>query len=648
MKKGFAIFLFLTLGIIIVSNPPKSQAEHNEDFFVSGVFSNGYPFGDVKTYLRIGDGFIVNGNETTCSLIDDSTNQIIDGQSIYYSNVPDKGDIIQLNFNLGEIPDGWTPSSTYHAECTTENEDTLRSNHFKYIVSPTILEVTQNSNEIDIYFTPPLSTYLPTNTSLNPPYFYLQADGWFDQLGMAGLELEKCEEEVLLESETVSVCHFDLDVNPQLPTTSIARMVLTYSENPTYNREIIYEGASFVPFSVNSIRPELSAIADATITTGSTYEAEGIFTDYDSTNFTATMDYGEGNGAEPFPLNNFGFSISHQYNSPGFYPITLTVYDDDDDGHHGEAFAYITVLSKPLINPLTGGSIIAGGTYAEQGSFSDPDSTAWTATVDYGEGAGSVSLNLDNQNFQLSNTYELPGIYTVILEITDDTNITSTASATVEVDEANAEPVILYPIADTFIKSGSQNENEGGSSIVRLQSSGKNRGLIQFSQEDIEYTIGSSENYTATLQFTITENGNNWGSNGRTIDLHKLTNPWMEGNGYIVGNQPAFRGTGLGATWHCAIDDNIANQTDNCSTSSWNMTNSTFWPFITSPSATTTIVNDQEGIVEMDVTGDIQEFVNGVENFGWLIKKTDEGANGRIEFGSRETESSPKLIITFN
>lgn len=183
--------------------------------------------------------------------------------------------------------------------------------------------------------------------------------------------------------------------------------------------------------------------------------------------------------------------------------------------------------------------------------------------------------------------------------------------------------------------------------MMRLQSSGKNRGLVQFSQEEIDQAIGESENYTAKLQFTITDNGNNWGTNGRTVDIHRLTNPWIEGNGYLVGNQPTFRGTGAGATWNCGIDNNTANQTDDCS-STWNMTNSSSWPFVTSPAATTTIINNQSGVVEFDITGDIQEFINGADNFGWVVKKTDEGANGRVEFGSRETSNPPTLVITFN
>jgi|WetSurMetagenome_2_1015567.scaffolds.fasta_scaffold00385_8 hypothetical protein len=207
---------------------------------------------------------------------------------------------------------------------------------------------------------------------------------------------------------------------------------------------------------------------------------------------------------------------------------------------------------------------------------------------------------------------------------------------------------ILTPVADTYIKNGHQNENEGASTFFRLQSSGHNRALIKFDEQQIQQAVGDALTFTATLQLTISDNGNNWGSNGRSIDLTRFIHDWEEGNGYIVGNSPSNRGTDSGVTWNCAIDANINNHNDDCSgTTVWDMNNSSFWPFISTPTATTTINNNQTGTITFDVTSDIQSFVNGTnQNYGWLLKKTDEGANGRIEFGSKESASSPKLIIT--
>ncbi len=186
--------------------------------------------------------------------------------------------------------------------------------------------------------------------------------------------------------------------------------------------------------------------------------------------------------------------------------------------------------------------------------------------------------------------------------------------------------------------------------MIRLQSSGHNRGLVGFDESAIEAYIGQSQNYTAKLQFTIIDNGNNWGNDGRTIDVHRVLNSWVEGNGFIVGNSPSDRGTGSGVTWNCSVDAETSNQNDDCSgTTAWDMTNSSNWPFISTPTATTTITSNQTGVVEFDVTSDVISFVAGTnQNYGWVIKKTNEGQNGRIEFGTKESSYTPKLIITLN
>ena len=211
-------------------------------------------------------------------------------------------------------------------------------------------------------------------------------------------------------------------------------------------------------------------------------------------------------------------------------------------------------------------------------------------------------------------------------------------------------PIQLAPTADSYIKLGNQNQNEGSSPTLRLQSSGHNRSLLRFDEFAIEAFVGNSQNYSAVLQLTITDNGNNWGTNGRTIDAHRILNNWAEGNGFIVGNSPADKGTGSGATWSCSIDANIANQNDDCAGSTaWDMANQNNWPFITSVSSTALVSNNQTGIVEFDVTSDIQSFVSGSsQNYGWIIKKTNEGQNGNVSFGSKESSFSPKLIITLN
>jgi hypothetical protein len=198
-------------------------------------------------------------------------------------------------------------------------------------------------------------------------------------------------------------------------------------------------------------------------------------------------------------------------------------------------------------------------------------------------------------------------------------------------------------VRDTYVRSGQANKNDGASQFLRVQNTGSNRSIIDFSTTPyIVLQIAPSDVISAVVRVTISDNSNNWGSTGRTIDMHRLTRNWVEGNG-----DENSRGTGAGSTWNCAIDSNISNQSANCSGSDdWDMTQaSTIWD--TTATDTETITNNQTGVVEFDVTNDVKAFIGGSQNFGWIIKRTIESQSGQVDFGSRESATPPQLVITY-
>lgn len=84
-----------------------------------------------------------------------------------------------------------------------------------------------------------------------------------------------------------------------------------------------------------------------------------------------------------------------------------------------------------------------GETLKVNGAFYDPDSRAWTATVDYGDGSGVQPLVLqESREFQLSHTYTTPGTWTVTVQIVDNGLATGTKTFTVQV--ANLAPVVEF------------------------------------------------------------------------------------------------------------------------------------------------------------------------------------------------------------
>jgi len=107
----------------------------------------------------------------------------------------------------------------------------------------------------------------------------------------------------------------------------------------------------------------------------------------------------------------------------------------------------------------------------------------------------------------------------------------------------------LAPTADTYIRQGNPNQNQGTEPILRLTASGKNRALLRWDPQAIAGAIGGDSLVAARLELTIAANADNWGTSGRTIDLHRLTQAWTE----------------TGATWNCADDMNPGNSVADCS-----------------------------------------------------------------------------------
>ena len=175
----------------------------------------------------------------------------------------------------------------------------------------------------------------------------------------------------------------------------------------------------------------------------------------------------------------------------------------------------------------------------------------------------------------------------------------------------------LGAVGDTYLTSGSPNQNHGGETFFRLQSSGKNRGLLFFDASTIRQTVGMGTFVSARLDLSIQSAGTNWGTSGRPVSLHRLKQSSAE----------------YSATWNCAIDATVYNQAADCSgATAWDMgtADAAAQPWVTAATATATITNNQTGTVSFDVTTDVAAILtNSWAGTGWLIKKVDEAQNGR-------------------
>jgi len=170
---------------------------------------------------------------------------------------------------------------------------------------------------------------------------------------------------------------------------------------------------------------------------------------------------------------------------------------------------------------------------------------------------------------------------------------------------------------------------QGTEPILRLRASGNNRALLRLDSAAVATAVGSGTVTSARLEPTIVLNADNWGATGRTIDLHRLTQAWTE----------------AGATWNCGDDLDPGNQKPDCPLTAWEMGGAGPHPWIATPTATRLITNGLQGVITFDVTADVQAMLGAGSHPGWILKKTEEGPSGRVEFGSRESATPPRLVL---
>ena len=190
----------------------------------------------------------------------------------------------------------------------------------------------------------------------------------------------------------------------------------------------------------------------------------------------------------------------------------------------------------------------------------------------------------------------------------------------------------LVPSDDTYLKKGNPNQNFGSEEILNVRGDGKRRTLVQFDQEAIEEMVGEGELISASLEFEIVDGStSNWTTEGRLVGAYRLTHAWEE----------------MGATWNCGNDTDTSNGSPNCSGETWEMEENSDPSWLEPPTDEQLITNGLSGTISWDITQDVEAFLDGSGNFGWVLRKAVDTQSGDVEFHSRETSNPPKLILMF-
>lgn len=94
---------------------------------------------------------------------------------------------------------------------------------------------------------------------------------------------------------------------------------------------------------VDDVAPAVSTLPGADLIAGETYSAAGSFNDPGADIWSATVDYGDGGGAQLLPLADENFAVAHTYTKAD--TVTLTVSVSDDGGATGTSSATIRIIT---------------------------------------------------------------------------------------------------------------------------------------------------------------------------------------------------------------------------------------------------------------------------------------------------------------
>ncbi|MDQ3838603.1 MAG: PKD domain-containing protein [Thermoproteota archaeon] len=288
------------------------------------------------------------------------------------------------------------------------------------------------------------------------------------------------------------------------------------------------DGSEVSPFPTPpNTTPIINTISNTSISEGGTYTASGSFTDPSSTSWTATVNYGDGAGAQPLTLNpDKTFSLSHLYKDNGTYTVTVSV--TDNQGAIGTKTATVTVnnvastvgaitasINPVMINTSTAASANftdAGVLDTHTASWNWGDGNTTTGTVTESNGSGSVSD---------SHAYAAAGVYTITLTITDNNNASSSSVF---------QYLTVYDTAAGWVTGGKEYTSPAGAVIGNAGATGK-------------ADFGFTAKYVNGSPIAI---GNQWAS--LTFKIGNTTYVDFNATAYeslvVTGSKAILRGTG--------------------------------------------------------------------------------------------------------
>jgi hypothetical protein len=195
------------------------------------------------------------------------------------------------------------------------------------------------------------------------------------------------------------------------------------------------------------------------------FSADGTFADSGAGPYSATVDWGDGNGVQPLALSADGsrtFHLEHGYDSrhDGQYTVTVRLSNGlaTAVGTTKVTVANVAPGSIGLLGGDENGTLgaVAGIPFSAGAVFSDPGEFAgeqYSLTLNYGDGSAPSIGDVAGRFFSVNHTYNKPGTYTLTSTITDEGGKVGTGTNTIVVKEPTYS--YLSDMTRSFTRAGS-------------------------------------------------------------------------------------------------------------------------------------------------------------------------------------------------
>jgi PKD repeat protein len=272
------------------------------------------------------------------------------------------------------------------------------------------------------------------------------------------------------------------------------------------------------------------------------YDPDGWIVSYD-------WDFGDGGYGS-------GFYVEHAYTTPGDYVVILTVTDDGNATDRD--YVNVTVVQGPGGNapPVAVAypdyqTVLTGEDAWFYGGYSyDPDGYIMFYDWDFGDGNFGSGINITHQ-------YMTPGIYDVVLTVTDNLKATDSDNCTVEVTgtsgnqppiaDANPDSQTVYVGEDAFF-SGNMSYDPDGNITAYLWNFGDGNSA---SGMDASHKYTAPGNYTVTLIVT----DNNQATDSDTCIVYVMEPPLPSPPTNLDANLVTGSLSDVKLTWTASSDD---------------------------------------------------------------------------------------------